>query len=94
VPELPSDDQPGFVAEEPERCHYCYRLIHPGQGDFLTMDEAVVCPDCTRAADAIRLAGGLTVRVGVERQLVRLRWGPGCSRSTQGWDLGLSSVPA
>jgi hypothetical protein len=24
--ETPSDDQPGFVAEELEHCHACYRL--------------------------------------------------------------------
>ena len=28
--ETPTDDKPGFVAEEPEHCHACYRLIQPG----------------------------------------------------------------
>jgi hypothetical protein len=27
----PTDDMPGFVAEEPEHCHACYRLILPGE---------------------------------------------------------------
>ena len=28
--ETPTDDQPGFIAEGPEHCHDCYRLIRPG----------------------------------------------------------------
>ena len=24
--DTPNDDQPGFVAEEPEHCHACYTL--------------------------------------------------------------------
>jgi hypothetical protein len=36
----PTADLPGFVAEEPERCRNCYRLIRPGQGYFLTIEQA------------------------------------------------------
>jgi hypothetical protein len=68
--ETPADDQPGFVAEEPEHCHDCYWLIRPGQGYFLTIEQAVVCPDCAKKGDAIRLAGGLTVEVQEDRLLV------------------------
>jgi hypothetical protein len=67
----PTDDQPGFLAEHPEHCHDCYRLIRPGQSYFLRMEQAVVCPDCIGAADAIRLSGGLTVEVEEDRLLVR-----------------------
>jgi hypothetical protein len=28
--DTPTADQPGFVAEEPEHCRACYRLIQPG----------------------------------------------------------------
>lgn len=69
--DTPTDDQPGFVAEEPEHCHDCYRLIRRGQRYFLTIEQAVVCADCIRAEDAVRLAGGLTVEVGDDRLLVR-----------------------
>jgi hypothetical protein len=27
----PTDNQPGFVPEEPEYCHACYGLKHPGE---------------------------------------------------------------
>ena len=67
----PTDDQPGFVAQEPEHCHDCYRLIKIGEIYHLTIDNAILCPDCIRATDAIRLAGGLTVEVGEDRLLVR-----------------------
>ena len=26
--DIPNDDKPGFVAEKPEHCFACYRLIH------------------------------------------------------------------
>ena len=64
---------PAFVAQEPEHCHDCWRIIWAGKAYFLTTEQAVVCPDCVWEADAIRLAGGLTVRVGEHRLLVRLR---------------------
>jgi hypothetical protein len=79
----PTDDVPGFVASEPERYHDCCRLICPGQGYFLAIEQAVVCPDCVRTTEAIRLSGGLAVEVGVDRFLVRLRWDRGCCRSTR-----------
>ena len=67
----PTDDLPGFVADEPEHCHDCYRLIRPGQRYFLTIEQAVVYPDCAEGADAVRLAGGLTVEVGEDKLVVR-----------------------
>jgi hypothetical protein len=70
VTESPTDDLPGFTAEEPEHCHDCYRLIRPGQRYFLTIEDAVLCPDCARRADAIRLARGLTVEIQEDRRLV------------------------
>ena len=69
--EAPNDDKPGLVAEKPEHCHDCYRLIRPGERYFLTMELAALCPDCARTTDAIRLAGGLTVEVREDRLLVR-----------------------
>jgi hypothetical protein len=35
------------------------------------MERAVLCPDCAETAEAIRLAGGLTVEVQGDRLLVR-----------------------
>jgi hypothetical protein len=69
--ETPTDDQPGFVAEEPKHCHDCYRPIRPGQRHFLAIGRASQCPDCVTGADAIRLCGGLAVEIGEYRLLVR-----------------------
>jgi hypothetical protein len=66
-----TDDRPGFVAEEPEHCRDFCRLIHPGKIYYLTTEQVVVCPDCASAADAIRLAGGLTVKIREDKLLVR-----------------------
>jgi hypothetical protein len=35
------------------------------------MDFAALCPDCARTSEAIRLAGGLTVKVQEDKLLVR-----------------------
>ena len=35
---IPNDDKRGFVAEEPEHCFACYRLIRPGQTYYLTIE--------------------------------------------------------
>ncbi len=61
--ETPNDDQPGIVAEEPERCHACYRLIQPGQTYYLTIGQAILCEGCLGAADAIRVSDDLVVVV-------------------------------
>jgi hypothetical protein len=42
----PTDDQPGFVAEKPEHCFACFRLIRPGQTYYLTIEQEVLCADC------------------------------------------------
>ena len=42
----PTDDQPGFMAEKPEHCFACYRLISPGQTYYLTLEHGVLCADC------------------------------------------------
>ena len=42
----PTDDKPGFVAEEPEHCHDCCRLIRPGQTYHQRADNTVLCPSC------------------------------------------------
>jgi hypothetical protein len=60
----PTDDMSGLAAEEPVHGHDWCRLIRPGQTYFLTIEQAVVCLDCVRGLDDIRLDGGLTVEVG------------------------------
>ena len=51
---------PGSIAKKPEHYHDCYRLIPPGQTRHLAIDNAMLCPDCNRATDAVRLSVGLT----------------------------------
>jgi hypothetical protein len=36
--ETHTDDVPGFVAEEPEQCHDCYRLIRHSSAYLLTLE--------------------------------------------------------
>jgi hypothetical protein len=67
----PHPRPPRFVAEEPEHCHDCYRFFRSGQRYFLTIEPAIMCPDCARIGEAIRLTGGLTVEVGEDRLLIR-----------------------
>jgi hypothetical protein len=69
--ETPNDDQPGFVAEEPEQCRACYRLIEPGKRYYLTIGQAILCEGCIRTADAIRVTDDLVVVVEDEQFLVR-----------------------
>jgi hypothetical protein len=40
--DTPNDDQPGFVAEKPEHCFACFRLIRPGQTYHMTIDFEVL----------------------------------------------------
>ena len=44
--DTPNSDKPGFVAEKPEHCHACFRLIRPGQIYYLTIEHQVLCADC------------------------------------------------
>lgn len=69
--ETPTDDQPGFVAGDPEHYHDCYRLIRSGQRYFLTINQAVLCQGSIVVADGIRLSGGLSIEVGEVKVLVR-----------------------
>jgi hypothetical protein len=69
--ETPDDDQPGFIAEEPEHCNACYRLIQPGQTYYLTIGQAILCEGCITTADAIRVTEDLAVVVEDGRLLVR-----------------------
>jgi hypothetical protein len=92
--EASTADHPGLVAEDPEYCHNCYRLSLPWQRYFLIIEKALVCPDCVRAVDAIRLSGGMTVRIEEDRLPVRVRWCPSCSLTARGSELHLSSVAA
>jgi hypothetical protein len=69
--DTPTDDMPGFVAEEPEHCHACYRLIRPSQTYFLTVGQAILCEGCLEVADAIRVTDDLAVAIEDGRLLVR-----------------------
>jgi hypothetical protein len=69
--EIPTDDQPGFVAENPEHCHACYRLIQSGQTLYLTIGNAMLCGPCMKDTDAIRVADDLVVVIEEDRLVVR-----------------------
>ena len=88
----PNDDQPGFVAEEPEHCHACYRLIQPGQTYYLTIGQAVLCEDCIGAADAIRVADDLVVVVEDGRLLVRRNRATVEILPSKAWHPGVGTV--
>ena len=38
--DTPNNDNPGFVAQRPEHCDACYRLIQPGQIYYLAVGQA------------------------------------------------------
>jgi hypothetical protein len=42
--DTPTDDMPGFVSEEPEHCHGCYRLIHTGQTYYMEVKYGPTIP--------------------------------------------------
>jgi hypothetical protein len=65
------DDQPGFVAETPEHCHACYRLILSGQTYYLTIENTVLCTDCALSEGVIRVRDDLAVQVRRDRLLIR-----------------------
>ncbi len=67
----PTADQPGFVAEEPEHCDACYRLIRAGETYYLTVGNAMLCGDCIKDTDAIRVADDLVVVIEEGRLVVR-----------------------
>ena len=69
--DIPNDDKPGFVAEKPEHCFACYRLIRPGHTYYLTIDGIVHCEDCALAQGVIRVRENLAVEVKRDRLLVR-----------------------
>ena len=65
------DDKPGFVAEEPEHCFACYRLIRPGQIYYLTIENIVHCEDCALSQGVIRVREDLAIEVKRDRLLIQ-----------------------
>jgi hypothetical protein len=65
--EIPNCDRPGFVATEPEHCHVCYQLIHPGQTYYLTVEYEVLCADCALGEGRIRVREDLAVEAKQDR---------------------------
>ena len=61
--ETPNSDQPGFLAERPEHCSACFRLIRPGQTYYLTIEDTALCADCALVEGVIRVRGDLAVEV-------------------------------
>jgi hypothetical protein len=73
--ETPTDDRPGFVAEKPEHCFACFRLIRPGQIYYLTIEHEVLCADCALDEGVIRVREDLAVEV-METLPSRALWLP------------------
>ncbi len=69
--DIPNDDKPGFVAEKPEHCFACYRLIRPGQTYYLTIEGIVHCEDCALSEGVIRVRENLAVEVRRDQLLIR-----------------------
>jgi hypothetical protein len=70
--EIPTDDdQSGFVAKEPEHCSACFRLIHPGQTYYLTIEDTVLCADCALVEGVLRVREDLAIGVKSDRLLIQ-----------------------
>ena len=69
--DTPNDDRPGFVAEKPEHCFACYRLIRPGQTYYLTIEGILHCEDCALSQGLIRVRDDLAVEVKHDRLLIQ-----------------------
>jgi hypothetical protein len=73
--DTPTEDQPGFVAEEPERCSACVRLIRPGQTYYLPWNKryyARAVPWSTPSSrGVIRVREDLAVEVKRDRLVVQ-----------------------
>ena len=68
--DIPNDDKPGFVAERPEHCFACYRLIRPGQTYYLTIEGIVHCEDCALSAGVIQVREDLEVEIKRDRPAI------------------------
>jgi len=55
------------VAEKPEHCFACHRLLRPGQIYYLTIEGIVHCEDCALSEGAIRVIKDLGVEVKRDR---------------------------
>ena len=53
--DIPNGDEAGFVAEKPEHCFACYRLIRPGQIYYLTTGGLVHGKDCALLEGVVRV---------------------------------------
>ena len=69
--DIPNDDNPGFVAEKPEHCFSCYRLIRPGQTYYLTIEGIVHCEDCALSEGVIRVGEDLAIEIRRDRLLIQ-----------------------
>lgn len=61
--DTPTDDQPGRVAEKPEHCFACCRLIRPGRTCYLTREHEVLCAECAQDETVLRVREDLAVEV-------------------------------
>lgn len=59
------------MADKPEHCFACYRLIRPGQTYYLTIEGIVHCEDCALSKGVIRVRGDLAVEVNRDRLLIQ-----------------------
>jgi hypothetical protein len=66
----PTDDRLGFIAEQPEHCFACCRLIKAGQTYYLTIEQGVLCEDCALSEGVVPVREDLAVELKRDRLLV------------------------
>lgn len=67
----PGDDKLSFVAEQPEHCFACYRLVRPGQTCYLTVEGIVHCEDRALSQGVVRVRENPAAAVKRDRLLVQ-----------------------
>jgi len=71
------EDTLPLIAQHPEHCFECYRLIRPGETYYQTAENTVLCQQCARKGasmevlDTIQAADDLVVEVSDDRLRVR-----------------------
>jgi hypothetical protein len=71
------EDTLPLIAQHPEHCFECFRLIRPGETYYQTAENTVLCQQCVRKGvsmevlDTIQATDDLVVEVGEDRLRVR-----------------------
>jgi hypothetical protein len=72
-----TEDSLPLIAQHPEHCFECFRLIRPGETYYQTAENTVLCPECAskgasmEVLDTIQATDDLVVEMGDDRLRVR-----------------------